>query len=78
LGHHCPTPSAGARAPLVIVNGKVLNPDGTLSEAVAVAGNQIVRVGTSSEMAALKIGYTSGGRARSGRAGLHRFLSSIS
>lgn len=43
---------------LAIVNGKVLNANGTFSEAIGIAGRQIVRVGTSSEIAALRTAAT--------------------
>jgi predicted amidohydrolase YtcJ len=45
-------------ASLVIVNGKVLNADGSFSEAVAIAGNQILRVGTTSAISALQLPTT--------------------
>lgn len=42
------------QATLAIVNGKVLNADGTFSEAVAIAGTQILRVGSTRDIAALQ------------------------
>jgi predicted amidohydrolase YtcJ len=43
---------------LAIVNGKVLNPNGTFSEAVAVDGSRILRVGTSRDIDALRTATT--------------------
>jgi predicted amidohydrolase YtcJ len=49
-------PGAGPVADLLIVNGRVFTADeqGTMAQAVAVAGNQILRVGTDQELAALR------------------------
>src|SRR5690349_18112269 len=44
----------GQAATLVIMNGKVLNADGTFSEAVAIAGTQILRVGSTRDISALQ------------------------
>jgi predicted amidohydrolase YtcJ len=41
-------------ATLVITNGKVLNVDGTFSEAIAIAGTQILRVGSTRDISALQ------------------------
>jgi len=47
------TAQRGGQAPtLVIVNGKILNADGTFSEAVAMAGTQILRVGSTRDISA--------------------------
>jgi predicted amidohydrolase YtcJ len=43
-----------ASANVVITNGKVLNADGTFSQALAIAGNRIVRVGSATEVQALQ------------------------
>jgi predicted amidohydrolase YtcJ len=44
----------GQTASLLIVNGKVLNTDGTFSEAVAIAGTQILRVGSTRDISGLQ------------------------
>src|SRR5262249_43920711 len=44
----------GQTATLVVTNGKVLNADGTFSEAVAIAGTQILRVGSTGDISALQ------------------------
>lgn len=51
-----PAPAGGEIADLMIVNGRVFTADeqGTMAEAVAVAGNKILRVGTDHELAALR------------------------
>src|SRR5215831_9197991 len=49
---------AGQSATLVIVNGKVLNADGTFSEAVAIAGAQILRVGSTRDISDLQSSAT--------------------
>jgi len=50
-----PSAQPGNQPPtLVVINGKVLNADGSFSEAVAIAGNQIMRVGTTSAISALQ------------------------
>ena len=50
-----PSPAGGEVADLMIVNGRVFTADeqGTMAQAVAVAGNKILRVGTDQELAAL-------------------------
>jgi predicted amidohydrolase YtcJ len=45
---------ATEQATLAIVNGKVLNANGSLSEAVAVAGDRILRVGTNADINTLR------------------------
>lgn len=51
-----PAPAGGEIADLMIVNGRVFTADeqGTMAQAVAVAGNKILRVGTDQELAALR------------------------
>ena len=51
-----PAPAGGEVADLMIVNGRVFTADeqGTMAQAVAVAGNKILRVGTDQELAALR------------------------
>ncbi len=51
-----PAPAGGDVADLMIVNGRVFTADeqGTVAEAVAIAGNKILRVGTDQELAALR------------------------
>jgi predicted amidohydrolase YtcJ len=49
------TAQRGRQAPtLVITNGKVLNADGTFSEAIAMAATQILRVGSTRDISALQ------------------------
>ena len=50
--------SQSAAPTLLIVNGRVYTGNGVLQEAVAVAGNQIVRVGTTREIEALRAAST--------------------
>src|SRR5689334_16555752 len=67
---------AGAAAPtLAVVNGKVFTGEGSFREAVAVAGNRIVRVGTSEEIMALRTPATQVVDAR-GRAVVPGFIDS--
>ncbi|MDP3716587.1 MAG: amidohydrolase [Acidobacteriota bacterium] len=51
-----PSPAGGEVADLMIVNGRVFTADeqGTMAQAVAVAGNKILRVGTDQDLAALR------------------------